>query len=487
MATAENNLTSGVHAPNTRLLHHCPHRLIRLAEQLNDPRVRKIIETKEPLGIRIASSFFATSGWQPDEPSYDGKFDPKKHWICKKRGELRLLFDEEEGGTTYKTTIATMLEHRLTIIEPTQRYDDSSAPSSPDESVLVSQLGGMRAAAATARARMSELSPVSCRGSSLGSPNSIGRRRIDTDSSTEDSPFGEQRRTTRSSSRSTSSSPSPSASPAAAGPAPAARERDSSDEEEEALEVERTAFGTTFTKTTKDRSQPVPSLTWTLVDAKNIKEDIRKQAPGVHGTEFCAQLLNLNGITQQDIDPYGAFKHMTPEDWIPRMAARANEHLQAVPADQNYRKTTPGEVECILGMAGACAVHGSGPLSSMFSTAPFDASGFFPGPCFGRFGVSKNRALIVLRAIHLSHGPKQPVGEGPHWFINEPLREWREWMAAHFRSSWLRCMDESGPAWHGGEGEGDYNLCPHVMWVPRKPEPLCAEFNTAGSRPHSNC
>ena len=88
----------------------------------------------------------------------------------------------------------------------------------------------------------------------------------------------------------------------------------------------------------------------------------------------------------------------------------------------------------------------------------------------------------MLRAIHLSPGPKQPAGQGPHWFINGPLREWREWMAAHFRSSWLRCMDESGPPWHGGEGEGDYNLCPHRMYIPRKPEPLCAEFNTAGSR-----
>ena len=63
-------------------------------------------------------------------------------------------------------------------------------------------------------------------------------------------------------------------------------------------------------------------------------------------------------------------------------------------------------VECILDLAGACAVHGSGPLSSMFSAAPYDPSGFFPGPQFGRFGVTKNRALIVLRAAHLSLGPE---------------------------------------------------------------------------------
>ena len=123
----------------------------------------------------------------------------------------------------------------------------------------------------------------------------------------------------------------------------------------------------------------------------------------------------------------------------------------------------------------------------MFSHAPFDASGFFPGPCFGRFGVSKNRALIVLRAAHLSHGPMQPAGEGPHWFINKPLSEFREHMASTFKASWLRCMDESGPPWHGGEGEGDFNFNPHNMYIPRKPEPVCAEFNTAGWHPNLNC
>ena len=38
-------------------------------------------------------------------------------------------------------------------------------------------------------------------------------------------------------------------------------------------------------------------------------------------------------------------------------------------------------------------------------------------------------------------------------------------------------MDETGPMWHGKEGEDDFNMCPHVTFVPRKPEPVCAEFN----------
>ena len=53
MATAEHNLTTGVHAPSTRLLHHCSQLLICLAEQINDPRVRQLMETTEVLGIRL--------------------------------------------------------------------------------------------------------------------------------------------------------------------------------------------------------------------------------------------------------------------------------------------------------------------------------------------------------------------------------------------------------------------------------------------------
>ena len=50
MAAAQNNLTTGVHAPSTRLLHHCSQLLICLAEQINDPRVRQLMEV---LGIRL--------------------------------------------------------------------------------------------------------------------------------------------------------------------------------------------------------------------------------------------------------------------------------------------------------------------------------------------------------------------------------------------------------------------------------------------------
>jgi hypothetical protein len=52
-------------------------------------------------------------------------------------------------------------------------------------------------------------------------------------------------------------------------------------------------------------------------------------------------------------------------------------------------------------------------------------------------------------------------------------------MKASVRPSWLGTMDESGNVWHGGEGEGNFNLCPHITVVKRKPEPIVAEFNDA--------
>ena len=47
-----------------------------LAEQLDDPRVKKILDAKETVGLRVSSSFFATAGWVPDAAYYCGDFNP---------------------------------------------------------------------------------------------------------------------------------------------------------------------------------------------------------------------------------------------------------------------------------------------------------------------------------------------------------------------------------------------------------------------------
>ena len=143
MATAEHKLTTGVHAPSTRLLHPYSQLLTCLAEQINDPRVRMLLETTEPLHIRLAATFWATAGWEPDMLNYDGKFNPKG-WICKKRGELRVIFDEESGGTTYKTTIATMLrkmEDRGLVVHRTEGRKFIYRAKVSEENVKSSMVG----------------------------------------------------------------------------------------------------------------------------------------------------------------------------------------------------------------------------------------------------------------------------------------------------------------------------------------------------------
>ena len=446
------------------------------AEQLEDPRVKKIFAAKEPLEFRVASSFFTISGWVPDQPHYVGIFDPDKDWVAKRRGELRVAFEGDPRKT--KVRIKDLLDHALSLATPTQAYVNSSeapSPSGSDSSdVLVADLP-RRTAAATARARLDALSSPD---SSAVSAESLDyspppRRRSsqvsDSSDSSDSSPIG-------SIASPIPEQPNPAPAPAAASPAAAASPLNSSDEEEESLAEERKNFGATYTRTSADKAQPVRSVTWTLVDETQIREDVRANKPGVHGTEFPPLLLNQ----KKEIKCIGEmFDHLIPSTWLSKLTTTANESLFDEPLDKNYRKTSVSEMTCVLGLALGAAANGSGPFDSFFAR-DYDELGMFPKAHFGKFGVPKNRAEILLRAAHLSDGPLQPAGADPHWFIDGPLKEYNEHMASHLKPSWLGCVDESGPPWHGKEGEGDFNKCPHVMWVPRKPEPLCAEFNDSG-------
>ena len=459
-----------------------------------------LLNAKETVALRVNKSFFETAGYTAELEMFHGKFDPTKQWTCKKRGELRVKFEGDEKSVS--TTLKDLLAHGLNVVCLTQQFAFSDDEDDEDEPVA--ELG-RRAAASVADRRLDELQATPGSDSSGGgsgdnySPRPTTRSQ---DSSPWSSPlFGEQP---------AARSPAPvprqplpareARTPPANNPGAAAaprrsprranatsddpyisheRDADSSDEEAEALESERMEYGKIFYKESADKNQPVNKLGWVLIDASQVKDDLRKRAEGVKGTEFPAQLLNLKDTPASDLDVYKTFKHFLPPTWLQRMSDHANEHLFDHPTDINYRKTTPAEIECVLGLCGAAAVNGSGPFSSFFSNAPFDDSGFFPCPGFGRFGVSKNRALIVMRNMHLSPGPQQPAGEGPHWFIQGPCDELTAHMAASFKASWLATMDESGPPWHGWEAEGHFDACPHVMYVPRKPEPVCAEFNTA--------
>ena len=454
-----------------------------LAEQLNDPRVKQIFDAKEPIGLRVRSSFFATTGWVPDADYYTGDFNPATDWVAKRRAELRVMFDGDQTKT--KVKLADMLAHGLTIYNKTQQYDpsDSSDPPSPasannSEDMPIADLvpGVSPDGSSTVGSNISSpADPFSSSGSSWpGSPLGLdrhGRRTRSPPSSTTSSPLSplaEQQQQ------------QPAAAPAAASPAaaPPPLEPDSSDDEAEALAAERVDYGTKYTKRSADKTQPAKTVEWMLIDHSKVKVDERHGAShGIYGTDYGAVLLNTNG----DIDTvYKMWKHFVPTEWLPRLAATANDHLEDDPTDKNYRKTCSAEMECVLGLALAASINGSGPFDSFFSTA-IDDDAFFQGAGFGKYGVSKNRAKVLLRFSHLSYGPQAPAGKDPvHWFIDEPCKEYNEHMAKSIRPSFLATMDESGPPWHGAEKEGNYYACPHITVVKRKPEPVCAEFNDAG-------
>ena len=252
--------------------------------------------------------------------------------------------------------------------------------------------------------------------------------------------------------------------------------KDSSEEEEEQLAAARVAFGTKYKKTSKDKTQPVKELIWTLVDHEKLPTECARQKVGGHlGTEYPAMLINQSPGSQAD-DLYTVWKHLIPPEWIPKLTSTANRLLEDDPVDLNYRKTCTAEVEAILGLELAAAVSGVGNFSKCFAILQ-DPDSLFPPAAYGQYGITKNRALIVGRLMHLSDGPLKPAGADNHWFLDGPIDEFNDHMSRAYRGSYLGTMDESGPMWHGKEGEGDYNKSPHTAYLPRKPEPVCAEFN----------
>ena len=174
------------------------------------------------------------------------------------------------------------------------------------------------------------------------------------------------------------------------------------------------------------------------------------------------------------------FDHFIPSTWLYKLTTTANIRLLDDPTDKTYRKTSMPEMEAVLGMALAASVAGFGAFEGYFSTAGVGDDSCFAGAGFGQFGINKNRAVVLLRFAHLSDGPEQPDGADQHWFIDGPCGEFNAHMAKVFKAGYLACMDESGPPWHGAEGEGNYNKNPHTTVCKRKPEPICAQFNDSG-------
>ena len=179
-------------------------------------------------------------------------------------------------------------------------------------------------------------------------------------------------------------------------------DEDSSDEEAEALGVERMAYGTQFVRTSKDKMQPVPSVTWTLMDpTKMPKTCVRESVEGRLGTKYAAELINIP--SGMEIDSLRKmWVHLQPKEWLTKLVQTANSTLYNDPEDRNYRKTDVAQMECVLGLMLAASVMGVGSFEECFTVILSDNS-ICPPAGFGKHGVTKNRALILYRKSHLTY------------------------------------------------------------------------------------
>ena len=249
---------------------------------------------------------------------------------------------------------------------------------------------------------------------------------------------------------------------------------DTSDEE---VEVH---IGKKFTCTTKDKTQPVKELTWTVV--ANEDHDIvdkRVEAAMLRDAEPWAKpkLMVADGenypSTAEEM-----YLHMTPPTWLTGWRNNANKSLDADSADRTYIPTTIGEVVQMQGAMLAIANNQSVPRSKMWQNVP-DASDLFPPPNLGRHGTTKNRTDVLYRKAHLEQVPKPPPGCKDTWWFADPYEKgFNEHRAATIKPGYLGTGDETACPWRGGEGQMDANLCPKVTVIDSKPELVMCELKT---------
>ena len=141
---------------------------------------------------------------------------------------------------------------------------------------------------------------------------------------------------------------------------------------------------------------------------------------------------------------------------------------------------TLGEHMVCIGICLRCALVDGG-HHELFRSMMRDDDDIAP-PCFGaRFKVPKTRFELWRRYVALcnyradSTDPWKPQRE--FWEVYNKNR------VTVLHPSWIICLDESMSAWtgRGFDGASEYKpgFCPHLSWVPRKPEPTGVEYKTA--------
>ena len=140
------------------------------------------------------------------------------------------------------------------------------------------------------------------------------------------------------------------------------------------------------------------------------------------------------------------------------------------------RKTTIGEVVRFFSYLPALALMPGVPLRKAWQ--PVQGSKECAPPlAMGRHGLSAGRFTKLLELAGKIYPLNQAeVDTANPWRFSEmPVEVFNEHMPTVITPGWNIGPDESGSAWRGKEGERPED-CPHVQFIERKPEQLCAEL-----------
>ena len=100
----------------------------RLTVFRDGPVASAFLNANTTINITINASYFEQTGWQAPKPVYRGTFDPKTGWLCKRRGEVMVLFEDETKRK--KASLEVMADHGLIIHNPSS---DITGPASPGQ------------------------------------------------------------------------------------------------------------------------------------------------------------------------------------------------------------------------------------------------------------------------------------------------------------------------------------------------------------------
>jgi hypothetical protein len=121
--------------------------------------------------------------------------------------------------------------------------------------------------------------------------------------------------------------------------------------------------------------------------------------------------------------------------------------------DKNYRLTCAGEMEAVWGLKLFITLHKGYPVGSYFRVELHDFD-IVPPPALGRWGVTKNRFLILDRYTVTEPGVQPPANcDNPYWFTAPMVRDFNEKISHKYTAGYLCTGDETREIWEGAEGE----------------------------------